>query len=344
MVKRIWIVLLLALLASVGWIGHRVYRMVTAPVTLAGLDTTATYFFLPTGSSFADMQAQLQQQDILEDTLAFRRVAQLMQFEDPVPGRYRIEQGWSNRRLIQMLRIGDQAPVRLVINLVDSLPEVAGLAAGQLEADSAAIVEAALQPDHLAAVSLDSLTAGLLFIPNTYQFAWNTDASGFVERMEREFRRFWENGRQQKLEAHPLSRAEIGILASIVQKETNHYAEMPTIAGVYMNRLERNMLLQADPTVKFALGDPGIRRVLNRHKSIKSPYNTYQYAGLPPGPITLPDPRALDAVLNYERHNYLFFCAKPDFSGKHVFATNLRQHNINARRYQRALNARGIYR
>jgi UPF0755 protein len=182
-----------------------------------------------------------------------------------------------------------------------------------------------------------------LFIPDTYEVYWNISAPDLLRRMEREHDRFWNAERRAKAEALQMTTEEVATLASIVAEETNDNAEKPTVAGLYINRLRRGMPLQADPTVKFALQNFGLRRVLNEHLMVDSPYNTYRYGGLPPGPIRIATPVDIDAVLNYRRHNYIYMCAKEDFSGSHNFATNLADHNRNARRYQQALNARRIY-
>ena len=182
-----------------------------------------------------------------------------------------------------------------------------------------------------------------LFIPNTYELFWNTSPKKLVERMATEHDKFYDKLRKEKMKALELSSEEVYTLASIVQKETLVSAEKPRVAGVYINRLKRGQLLQADPTVVFASGEFGLRRVLNKHLAIDSPYNTYKYEGLPPGPIAMPDITTIDAVLNYEKHKYLYFCASPDNSGKHLFAKTLVQHNRNADKYRAYLNKRRIY-
>jgi UPF0755 protein len=182
----------------------------------------------------------------------------------------------------------------------------------------------------------------MMFIPNTYEFFWNTSAEGFMERMHREYLAFWNENRLARLAEIRLSKAEVVALASIIEMETSRNDEKAKIAGVYMNRLRIGMRLQADPTLVFAHGDFTIRRVLNRHKEIDSPYNTYRYAGLPPGPISFPSISSIDAVLNYESHNYFYFAAREDFSGYHNFSRTYQQHLVNARRYHRALNERNI--
>jgi UPF0755 protein len=183
-----------------------------------------------------------------------------------------------------------------------------------------------------------------LFIPNTYQMFWNITPENFIARMKKEYDAFWSGKRSGQAQAMEMTADEIITLASIVQEETNKNDEKPRVAGVYINRLKSNWLLQADPTLKFALGDFTIRRVLDVHKEIASPYNTYKYTGLPPGPICMPDISSIDAVLNYEHHNFYYFCAKDDMSGYHVFENSLTRHNMNAQKYHNALNRARIYR
>jgi UPF0755 protein len=246
----------------------------------------------------------------------------------------------SNDKLINMLRLGEQFPVNVVFNNIRLKTEFAKKISLQLEADSAGIMQVLNDSSYQAGLGLDTETALTLFIPNTYEFFWNTDAMQFMERMRRENRIFWDGEREQKAEGIGMSKAEVVILASIVEKETNKNDEKATIAGVYLNRLKRGWLLQADPTLVYASGDFGLTRVLNVHKNIDSPYNTYKYGGLPPGPICIPSIASIDAVLNAEDHEYLFFCAKDDLSGYHVFARSITQHNRNARKYRRAIENR----
>jgi UPF0755 protein len=181
-----------------------------------------------------------------------------------------------------------------------------------------------------------------MFIPNTYNFYWNTNAFAFMERMNKEYQKFWNADRLAKAISMHLTQNEISTLASIVQKESNKADEMPIIAGVYLNRIKKGMPLQADPTIIYAWNDPTIRRVTNIHTALESPYNTYLNAGLPPGPICAPSMQAIEAVLNFSSHQYIYFCAREDFSGYHSFAVSFQQHQQNASRYQRALNARNI--
>ncbi len=248
----------------------------------------------------------------------------------------------NNNELVNLLRSGKQVPVKFVINNCRVKQEVISLAGKQLEVDSNRLSAIFNNEEFLSKYGLNAENAGTLFIPNTYEFNWNTSAEQFFERMYKEHQKFWTAERKIKANAMKLSESQVSILASIVEKETRKKSEMPIVAGVYMNRLKKGMLLQADPTLVFASGNYNINRVLNSHKEIASPYNTYKYSGLPPGPICITDTRAIDAVLNYEKHDYLYFCANPDMSATHIFAKTYEQHQVNARKFQQELNKRKI--
>jgi UPF0755 protein len=304
-----------------------------------------SYIFISTGSSLEDVVNTLYESNLIRERSSFEWLAEKKNYRNHVrPGRYRIQDGMSNNQLINMLRSGKQEPVRLTFHNLRTLAQLAGIAGSQLEADSLQIMKLLKDPSYLKEFGYTPQSVPALFVPDTYEFFWNTSASGFIERMKKEHDRFWNRSRQTLLEKTGLTRAEVSILASIVEEETNKKDEYPVIAGVYMNRLRRGMRLQADPTVKFANNDFSMKRVLKKHLEKDSPYNTYKYAGLPPGPIRLPSRAAIDGVLNYQTHQYLFFCAKDDFSGYHAFAKTLQEHNRNARRYQQALNKRRILR
>jgi UPF0755 protein len=259
------------------------------------------------------------------------------------PGRYILRGGTSNDRLVNMLRSGSQEPVKLVFNNIRSKEDLAGTLAEQIEADSAGILGLFSNVERIEENGLSPETAIGIFIPNTYEMYWNTSAEELFERMMREYRIFWNEERLSQARRIGLKPMEVITLASIVDEECLMREEEPSIAGVYINRLNRRMRLQADPTVRYAAGDMNITRVLKKHLLIESPYNTYRHGGLPPGPIVIPSISAIDAVLEYDRHDYLYFCAKEDFSGYHNFATTLAQHNENARSYQKALNRRKIF-
>ncbi|MFW5793180.1 MAG: endolytic transglycosylase MltG, partial [Bacteroidota bacterium] len=221
---------------------------------------------------------------------------------------------------------------------------LAGFIAKRIEADSLSIINILNNDEVMKKYDLNSENASLMFIPNTYEVYWNTSAEELLNRMHSEYKKFWNEERLQKASNMNMTPQQVGVLASIVQQETNYLDEMDRIAGVYINRINMGMPLQADPTIVFAHGDFTINRVLKTHLEINSPYNTYINKGLPPGPISLPSPQAIDRVLNYEKHDYLYFCAKEDFSGYHAFAKTLQQHLINARRYQQELNYQKILR
>ncbi len=303
------------------------------------------HIHIASGSTYDDVFDMLKEKDVLQHPGRFHWLAGQKNYPNRVmAGRFLIFDGMSNNELINLLRSGEQSPVRLTFHNIRTDEELAGRIAAQIEADSAEIIALLRDPATLEPLDKDPLTARLLFIPNTYEVFWNTNAEQLLERMHREYRRFWNEARQQQAEEIGLSETEVAILASIVQSETNKTEEMARIAGVYMNRLSRGIPLQADPTVIYAKGDFTIRRVLNRHLEIDSPFNTYMYAGLPPGPINLPAPQVIDAVLYYEEHDYYYFSAKPDFSGYHLFARTYAEHLANARRYRRALDERNVYR
>jgi UPF0755 protein len=240
------------------------------------------------------------------------------------------------------LRAGKQDPVKLVFNNIRTKQELAGNISAQIEADSVSILTKLDDNNYLKQFGFTSQNVMSMFIPNTYEVYWNITAEKFMERMFKENKAFWNEKRIQKLKEIRLTQLEAYTLASIVEKETNQNDEKPDVAGVYINRLRDGWLLQADPTLVFALGDFSIKRVLNVYKTINSPYNTYMYLGLPPGPICLPSISSIDAVLNFRQHKYMYFCAREDFSGYHNFAVTLDQHLLNAAKYQQALDKQGI--
>lgn len=308
-------------------------------------DRQSLLLHIPTSSNYDDVVQLIEQEGIVSNINSFERLAQRKNYPNRVmPGRYRIQNRMSNNSLINLLRSGEQEPVRLTFTNIRTEEDLAGSIAAQLEVDSLTILNHINDEAMIIAAGLSTPSLKPLFIPNTYEVYWTSNASQLINRMQREYNAFWNESRRELARQIGRSPEEIITLASIVQSETNRIDEMPRIAGVYINRLRINMPLQADPTVVYAIGDFSINRVLNSHLSFDSPYNTYLYAGLPPGPINLPEPGTIDAVLNYEKHNYLYFSAKPDFSGYHVFARTYSEHLINARRYQQALNERRIFR
>lgn len=252
-------------------------------------------------------------------------------------GHYIIKQGQSVISVVRMFVLGEQAPVNLVIGEARTLPQLAGRLSKQIMADSTLLLSA-LRNSELKArygYQRDSIIA--MFVPNTYQVYWTITPEQLLERMNREYNAFWNRDREAKLATTKLTKYQAMTLASIVYEETKNRGEMPKIAGVYINRLRKKMPLQACPTVKYAMGDFTLTRILYKHLRYDSPFNTYRNAGLPPAPICIPSIAAIDAVLNYDKNNYLYFCAKPEFDGTHNFARTLREHNANSRKYNEAL-------
>lgn len=300
--------------------------------------------FVHRGSTFEAVIDSLVKNDVLYDLKGFKWVAKKKEYPTLIkPGRYLLRKNMNSNEVVNMLRSGQQTALNVTFNNIRFPEQLASVVAGYLEPDSAAFMEV-LSPDYGPEYGFTPETYKAMFIPNTYQFYWTTTPKEFTDRMKKEYDRFWTEQRRQKAEALGLTPVEVATLAAIVQEETVKEDEKPRVAGVYINRLRRNMPLQADPTVKFAVGDFTLQRILFVHLETDSPYNTYKNAGLPPGPITFPEISSIDAVLNYEAHNYLYFCAKDDFSGYHAFARTLAEHNRNADRYRKALNERKIFR
>lgn len=256
-------------------------------------------------------------------------------------GRYRIGRGWTVRAMALAVAGGSQEPVMLVVPSTRTYEEWSGRVARQLWLDSSDLVEALVSPAVAAELGVGVAEVACVLIPNSYEVYWDVSVAGLLKRLLLEADRFWRGEREAKLSRLGLSRCEVYTLASIIQEEVMRDEELPVVAGVYMNRLRRGMQLGACPTAKYAAGDLGIRRVLHWHTQIESPYNTYLHAGLPPGPIRITTIRAIDAVLDYEEHEYLYFCARDDFSGYHYFSRSGAEHQRYARRYQRALDRRG---
>ncbi|GAB5551252.1 MAG: endolytic transglycosylase MltG [Saprospiraceae bacterium] len=305
----------------------------------------AQFVYIPTNSNFEEVLKILEAQDLVQNENKFKSIAQKLGYiKNPMrSGRYMIEPGMKAEDIIKHLKGGSQAPVNVVLNNERLLEDVAAKVSRFLEPDSLALISLFHDDLYLADLGYTREDLMSLFIPNTYQLYWNTNPKDFIDRMIKEHEKFWKKQqRKQKAEDLGLSQKEVYTLASIVEKETLKDDEKQTMAGVYFNRLEENMLLQADPTAVFATRDFSTKRVLNYHTRYDSPFNTYKYKGLPPGPITMTSISSIDAVLNLEQHDYLFFCAKGDGSGYHNFAKSLEQHNKNAEIYRKNLKKRGL--
>jgi UPF0755 protein len=275
--------------------------------------------------------------------LAWCMQSRYMKFTQAKPGYYRFGEKIANRDLIRRLQYGEESPIKLSFTHALRTPEqVAGHMGKRLMLDSAEVIQRMRNEEYLSHFGLSPETAVCLFIPNTYEVYWTMTADQLFARMYKEYQRFWNEERLAKAEKLGLTPVEVAILASIVASETNRKEEHSTIASLYLNRLKKGIALQACPTVIFATGDFTLRRVLKRHLTIDSPYNTYKNRGLPPGPIRLARPDVIDAVLNAPKTNYLYMCANPDFSGTHVFSSSYTQHSVVARQYQNALNQQKI--
>lgn len=308
------------------------------------IDSDYSLFYIPTGSTYDEVKEALEQQNLLINKKSFQWVAEKKEYPSSVkPGRYKILNGMTNNELVNMLRAGQQEPVMLVFNNIRTFAELAGKVSVYIEPDSLELLSHLTKAQIPEKYGFTQHSFIGMFIPDTYEFFWSSSPIEFTNRMAREYEIFWDK-RDKKLGKLEMTREEVSTLASIVDEETTYDDENEKVAGLYINRLEQRIPLQADPTLKFALGDFTIKRIINEDKKIDSPYNTYKHRGLPPGPISIPSVSAIDGVLNYENHNYIFMCAKSDFSGYHAFARNLKQHNRNASEYQRTLNKKGIYR
>lgn len=325
-----------------AFFGFRLYQNVFAANTPQNLDEKI--LLIPQGSTLDDVVDSLVTNGQIKHEKSFRWAVSKMSYdnENIRAGRYEIPPGASNRVLITLLRGGRQTPLQLTIQNVRTIEQMCGRVGAKLEFDSLDLLQYLNQHfDTLAGTTPE--TRLTRFIPNTYEFYWTVTPEDFCKRMLKEHDRFWTDERKNKAAAIGLSPEEVYTLASIIEKETNHNPEKTRMAGVYLNRIRDGIPLQADPTIVFALGDFEIRRILYGHLDVESPYNTYRNLGLPPGPIFMPGLPSIDAVLNREEHDFLYFCARPTDDGPgHAFASTLPAHNENARRYQRWLDTQGI--
>lgn len=301
-----------------------------------------TEIVIPTGSTYSALLDTLSSAGV-ERMGVVNIIGKLKKLDrNPKAGHYLLPEDATPMTIVNMLRSGAQKPVRLTFNNMRTLEDLSGRIAEQIEADSAMLLSHLQNPATAEKYGIRKEEVIGLFIPNTYEVWWNISPEALTERMSKEWNKFWNKERSAKLARTRLSKMEVITLASIVYEESKNVGEMSKIAGVYINRLRRGMPLQACPTAKYAIGDFTIKRVLHKHTQVRSPYNTYINRGLPPGPICTPSIAAIDAVLNYTDHKYLYFCAKEDFSGTHYFSSTLSEHNRYAARYTKALNKAGI--
>ncbi len=336
--KFLKIVLLLILVGGIV-VGYLGYQAFLGP----SVTQNEPYLYVRTGDSYADVLQQLEEKNIVKNVQFFDYVAKAMDYPSAVkPGKYKLTEGLSNRRLIGNLRGGYQEAVKFRFENIRLKENFAALLGKSFEADSVAFLNILQNTTVAESYGFTEANFFSMFIPNTYEIYWNTSPDKIIARFHDEYNTFWNAERKEQAAALNLTPQEVSVLASIVKGEALHKDEMPKIAGLYLNRLKRGILLQADPTVIFANNDFSIRRVLNKHLTVDNPYNTYRFKGLPPGPIMLPSIAAIDAVLNYTKHDYIYMCAKDDFSGYHNFAVTQAEHLVNARKFQRALDARNI--
>ena len=302
------------------------------------------YVYINGDKDFDNLVLQLRENAGLPSEAVFRLMAQRMKYpQNMKTGRYAVRKGDNMVGLIRRLRSGEQAAVGLTFNNIRTKENLAGRLSQQLMLDSLTLLDALDNAEKAKSLGFDENTFVAMFIPNTYQIYWDTDEDKLLARMKKEYDAFWNAGRKAKAEKEGLTPVQVSTLASIVEEEATFADEYPIVAGLYLNRLRRGMRLEADPTVKFAVGDFSLRRILYKHLEVESPYNTYKNEGLPPGPIRVPSIKGIDAVLSPQENNYLFMCAKDDLSGRHNFATTHAEHVRNAAKYQKALNERGIY-
>lgn len=338
---KIALVIVAIVIAIGGFFAFKFYNIYFAPNVTA----KEKYLYVKTGYVFEDLVTDLRYKEVLNDIGTFWDAAERMNLQGPLkPGKYRLKEGMNNRTLINMLKAGNQEAVKLKFQNIRKIEGLAGLLAKNLEPDSVAFMRLLDSAAFVEKYGFNTENVYTMFIPNTYEMYWNTSREEFFKKMNAEYLKFWNDERRQKATALNLDPIKVTILASIVDAEALYDKEMPTIAGLYLNRLKKGMLLQADPTVIFANGDFTVKRVTGAMLGVDSRYNTYKYVGLPPGPINMPSINAIDAVLNKENNNYLYMCAKEDFSGYHNFAATVQEHNINAKKYREALNQRNIYR
>ncbi len=343
-IKKILLVVAIIGLVIAAFFAYYVYNAMLSPNTSFNEDEV--FIEIPTVASYNQVRSIIQ--PYLKDIDAFDALANRKRYVSNIyAGRYSIKKGMNNNDIINSIR-SQNIPIKIAFNNQETLEQLAGRIATQIEADSLSLLESMRDTAFLKSNNFKTETALGMYIPNSYEFFWNTSAEGFRDKMLLEYKRFWNSKRLAKAKAINLTKDEVMTLASIVHEESKQPSEQPRIAGVYLNRLRIGMPLQADPTLKFAAyklpkyKNTVIKRVLNIHKEIDSPYNTYIYPGVPPAPICTPSIPSIDAVLNEEKHNYYYMCANIEGTGYHKFSKTLSEHNAYAHQYHQMLNQRGI--
>lgn len=332
------------------------YLAPLAVCIIAIIGVIYVYFFAAMSTQDKDVNIFIDEDDSIDSVLCklkpmasgssmvgFSTAARFLDYSNGIrPGMYKLNTSTGALAFVRKLRNGQQDFLMLTIPTARTMEELARKLDGKIKADSADYMAVFTDSAKIASLGFTKETLPAMFIPETYDFFWTDTADKVLSRMEKEHNKFWTEERKQKAKEIGLTPIEVSIMASIVDSETNVKEDKPVVAGVYLNRIKKGMKLQADPTVKFAVGDFTLRRILFKHLGTDSPYNTYKYEGLPPGPICIPSIDGLEAVLNAKKHDYLFFCASPKFDGSHIFARNNEEHMKNARAYQDALNKRNI--
>lgn len=343
--KKIFFAVAILGLVFMAVFSYFVYTIMLVPNT--SFRSSAAYVTIPSDAVYMDLRSDLI--PLLKDIKSFDALAKQRKYIGNIKaGRYKILKDMNNNAIIDALR-SQNTPIRLSFNNTPNFSALAQRVATQIEADSSSLIGVFTDTIFLKNHGFTSQTALAMYLPNTYEFYWNTSAKQFRTRMLREYQRFWNKTRLAKADKIGLSQVDVMILASIVHEESKAVVEQKRIAGVYMNRLNSNWPLQADPTLKFAAyqlpkyQNTILRRILSKHKKIVSPYNTYMYRGLPPGLIAMPDISAIEAVLNYEQHSFYYFAVDPSQPGLHKFAKDLSTHNANARSYHRYLNKKRVF-
>ena len=334
-----FVIVFIIAIAGGGFRGFQLYRYIFH----ANIQTPGS-IIIPIDATYDQVIDSLKKHRIIANYKAFNWVAKQKKYATSIkPGKYLLDKGLNTNEILNMLKSGNQIPVQVTFNNLRFLEELAGAVSKYIEPDSAELIGKFNDPAIHEKYGFNKNTFHCMFIPNTYEFYWTATADQFMERMSMEYKRFWTEERIQKANDMGLTREEVMTIASIVQEETNRRDEKPIVAGLYLNRIKRGIPLQADPTVKFALGNFRIKRVLHSHLEVDSPYNTYRNPGLPPGPINFPESGSIDAVLNAADTPYIYMCAREDFSGYHNFSKTLAGHNENARKYKAALDSLKIF-
>lgn len=334
--RKLIVVILLLIVAAGAYAGYRIFFEANIA------DKTVTVK-IPTGSTYADVLEILKNKKVLKDENTFDIVSKFKKYDTKInPGNYVFSRGMNNRQIVNILKFGWQTPVTLVVYNIRTKEDFAGLVGRTLEIDSIELLDKLNDEKFCETYGLDTNKILSRFVLDNYEFYWNISLDGFLNKMNDAYSAFWNPERKAKAAALNLSQWQVNTLASIVEKEVIFDKEMPTVAGVYLNRIKIGMPLQADPTLVFALRDFTARRVTQLHKQFDSPYNTYIYAGLPPGPICIPRKKSVDAVLNAEEHQYVYFCANPDMSGYSIFSKTYDEQMKVAAQYRKKLDKMNI--